>query len=108
MNSFVFAALLASPMAFIKADDSADIARGIGLECSPSEESEWSTMRIRNAGDTDDKTLEGCYAYAKASAQKQFDSGCIRLVLHGQRNCDVLRRTWNRRMLKHLHYRSRF
>jgi hypothetical protein len=65
MNSFVLVALLASPMVFIKADDTAAIAAGLGLECSPPADSDFSELAFKLRGDSDDKTVEGCYAYAK-------------------------------------------
>ena len=73
MNSFVLAALLASPMAL--ADDTAAIAAGLGLKCSAPADDEWETYtRNDNPDDPNpDYTVEGCYASGKASQQRNLE-----------------------------------
>ena len=73
MNSFVLAALFASPMAL--ADNTAAIAAGLGLICSPPVDGDFGGLNARNNGSSaTDLSKEGCYAYAKNAVQDQFDN----------------------------------
>ena len=68
MNSFVLAALMASPMAFIKANNTAAIAAGLGLKCSLPAAEFVDFMKMNNEED-DDRTVEGCYVYVRSLSQ---------------------------------------